>query len=109
MKKALATVAALFLAAGAPYSVSADLNVGFAAQAQNNTVTGVVKDTKGEPLIGATVMVDALNSVLVGLYPIAQGEMLRAIDMDAATKAQQRAQEVNQAEQKATPKEKEVK
>lgn len=66
--------------------------------------------------IGATVMVDALNSVLVGLYPIAQGEMLRAIDMDAAAKAQQQAQEVNQAEQKAnqaeqkaTPKEKEVK
>lgn len=59
--------------------------------------------------IGATVMVDALNSVLVGLYPIAQGEMLRAIDMDAAAKAQQQEQEVNQAEQKATPKEKEVK
>ena len=59
--------------------------------------------------IGATVMVDALNSVLVGLYPMAQGEMLRAIDMDAAAKAQQKAQEVNQAEQKATPKEKEVK
>lgn len=59
--------------------------------------------------IGATVMVDALNSVLVGLYPMAQGEMLRAIDMDAAAKAQQQVQEVNQAEQKATPKEKEVK
>lgn len=59
--------------------------------------------------VSATVMVDALNSVLVGLYPIAQGEMLRAIDMDTAAKAQQQAQEVNQAEQKATPKEKEVK
>lgn len=59
--------------------------------------------------ISATAMVDALNSVLVGLYPMAQGEMLRAIDMDAAAKAQQQAQEVNQAEQKATPKEKEVK
>lgn len=59
--------------------------------------------------IGATIMVDALNSVLVGLYPMAQGEMLRAIDMDAAAKAQQQAQEVNQVEQKATPKEKEVK
>lgn len=59
--------------------------------------------------IGATVMVDALNSVLVGLYPMAQGEMLRAIDMETAAKAQQHAQEVNQAEQKATPKEKEVK
>lgn len=58
--------------------------------------------------IGATVMVDALNSVLVGLYPLAQGEMLRAIDMETAAKAQQQAREVNQAEQKATPKEKEV-
>ena len=59
--------------------------------------------------IGATVMVDALNSVLVGLYPLAQGEMLRAIDMETAAKAQQHAQEINQAEQEATPKEKEVK
>ena len=54
--------------------------------------------------IGATVMVDALNSVLVGLYPLAQGEMLRAIDMETAAKAQQQVQEINQAEQKATPK-----
>lgn len=59
--------------------------------------------------IGATVMVDALNSVLVGLYPLAQGEMLRAIDMETAAKAQQQAQEINQVEQEATPKEKEVK
>lgn len=59
--------------------------------------------------IGATVMVDALNSVLVGLYPLAQGEMLRAIDMETAAKAQQQVQEINQAEQKATPEEKEVK
>lgn len=59
--------------------------------------------------IGATVMVDALNSVLVGLYPLAQGEMLRAIDMETAAKVQQQAQEINQVEQKATPKEKEVK
>lgn len=59
--------------------------------------------------ISATAMVDALNSILVSLYPKVQGEMLRAIDMDAAAKAQQQAQKVNQAEQKATPKEKEVK
>ena len=59
--------------------------------------------------ISATAMVDALNSVLVSIYPKVQGEMLRAVDMDAAAKAQQQAQEVNQAEQKATPKEKEVK
>ena len=59
--------------------------------------------------ISATAMVDALNSILVSLYPKVQGEMLRAVDMDAAAKAQQKAQGVNQAEQKATPKEKEVK
>ena len=59
--------------------------------------------------ISATAMVDALNSILVSLYPKVQGEMLRAIDMDAAAKAQHQSQEVNQAEQKATPKEKEVK
>ena len=59
--------------------------------------------------ISATAMVDALNSILVSLYRKVQGEMLRATDMDAAAKAQQQAQEVNQAEQKATPKEKEVK
>lgn len=59
--------------------------------------------------VGATVMVDALNSILVGLYPLAQGEMLRAIDMETAAKAQQQEQEINQVEQKATPKEKEVK
>lgn len=59
--------------------------------------------------ISATAMVDALNSVLVSLYPKVQGEMLRAVDMDAAAKAQQQTQEVNHVEQKATPKEKEVK
>ena len=63
--------------------------------------------------VSATAMVDALNSVLVGLYPKVQSEMLRAADMDAAAKAQQQAQQqaqaVNTAEQKATPKEKEVK
>lgn len=53
--------------------------------------------------ISATAMVDALNSILVSLYPKAQGEMLRAIDMDAAAKAQQQAKEVNQAEQKPLP------
>ncbi len=57
MKKALAMFAAVCLAAGAPYSVGSDMNVGFVAQAQSNTVSGVVKDSKGEPLIGASVMV----------------------------------------------------
>ena len=69
----------------------------------------MIDDFMARNNISATAMVDALNSVLVGLYPKAQGEMLRAIDIDAVAKAQQQAQEVNQAEQKATPKEKEVK
>ena len=69
----------------------------------------IIYDFMAKNGIGATVMVDALNSVLVGLYPLAQGEMLRAIDMETAAKAQQQAPKVNQAEQKATPKEKEVK
>lgn len=69
----------------------------------------MIYDFMAKNEIGATVMVDALNSVLVGLYPLAQGEMLRAIDMETAAKAQQQVQEINQAEQKATPKEKEVK
>lgn len=76
-------------------------------------VHALAKDMIDEFMVGngvsATAMVDALNSVLVGLYPLAQGEMLRAIDMETAAKAQQQAQEVNQVEQKATPKEKEVK
>ena len=72
-------------------------------------VKDMIYDFMAKNGIGATVMVDALNSVLVGLYPLAQGEMLRAIDMETAAKTQQQAQEVNQAEQKATPKEKEVK
>lgn len=69
----------------------------------------MIYDFMAKNSIGATVMVDALNSVLVGLYPLAQGEMLRAMDIEAAKKAQQQAQAVNQAEQEATPKEKEVK
>lgn len=92
MKKALATVAALFLAAGAPYSVSADLNVGFAAQAQNNTVTGVVKDTKGEPLIGATVMVKGttrgISTDIDGRFSVqaAQGSVLQISYVGMKTK-----------------------
>nr|DAF81081.1 MAG TPA: hypothetical protein [Caudoviricetes sp.] len=69
----------------------------------------VIDDFMAKNGISATAMVDALNSILVCLYPKVQGEMLRAADMEAAAKAQQQAQEVNQAEQKATSKEKEVK
>lgn len=84
-------------------------------------VHALARDMIDEFMVGngvsATAMVDALNSVLTSLYPKAQGEMLRAMDMEAAKKAQQeaqaaapqQAQAVNQAEQKAAPKEKEVK
>lgn len=69
----------------------------------------MIDDFMARNEISATAMVDALNSVLVSLYPKVQGEMLRAVDMDAVAKAQQQTQKVNQVEQKATPKEKEVK
>ena len=84
-------------------------------------VHALAKDMIDEFMVGngvsATAMVDALNSVLTSLYPKVQGEMLRAMDMEAAKKAQQQAQAaaqqqaqlVNQVEQKATPNEKEVK
>ncbi|MGM9803764.1 MAG: SusC/RagA family TonB-linked outer membrane protein [Muribaculaceae bacterium] len=57
MKKALAMFAAACLAMGAPYSLSNECNTGFAAHAQSSTVTGIVTDASGEPLIGATVRV----------------------------------------------------
>ncbi len=62
MKKQCVLLAALALACGAPAGlVSSQSNVGFTAVAQNNKVTGVVKDASGEPLIGATVMVKGTN------------------------------------------------
>ena len=58
MKKQCVLLAALAIACGAPAGlVSSQSNVGFTAVAQNNKVSGVVKDANGEPLIGATVMV----------------------------------------------------
>lgn len=58
MKKQFVLLAALAIASGAPAGLmSNQSNVGFTAVAQNNKVTGVVKDANGEPLIGATVMV----------------------------------------------------
>lgn len=75
-------------------------------------VKDMIYDFMAKNGVGAPVMVDALNAVLVGLYPIVQGEMLRAIDMETAAKARQQAQaaeQINPAEQKAAPKEKEVK
>lgn len=62
MKKQCVLLAALAIACGAPASlVSSQSNMGFTAVAQNNKVTGVVKDANGEPLIGATVMVKGTN------------------------------------------------
>jgi len=57
--------------------------------------------------VSATVMVDALNDVLVELYPMVQSEMLQALD-EANFKAQQEQQNPTQ-ELKATPKKKEDK
>ena len=57
MKKAITMFTAVCLALGVPYAVGNDMGIGFTAQAQSNTVSGVVTDSKGEPLIGATVMV----------------------------------------------------
>lgn len=62
MKKQCVLLAALAIACGAPASlVSSQSNMGFTAVAQNNKVTGVVKDANGEPLIGATVRVKGTN------------------------------------------------
>ena len=56
MKKQCALFVALFLAFGNPLWSGSE-STGFTAVAQTGKVSGVVKDTNGEPLIGATVMV----------------------------------------------------
>ena len=62
MKKQCVLLAALAIACGAPVGMtSSQSSVGFTAVAQNNKVTGVVRDANGEPLIGATVMVKGTN------------------------------------------------
>ena len=53
MKKQCVLLAALTLACGAPVGMTSLNGVGFTAAAQSNKVTGIVKDAKGEPLIGA--------------------------------------------------------
>ncbi|MGN0213900.1 MAG: carboxypeptidase-like regulatory domain-containing protein, partial [Muribaculaceae bacterium] len=92
MKKALAMFAALCLAVGAPYSGESDWNVGFVAHAQGNAVSGVVKDSKGEPLIGATVMVKGtqrgVSTDVSGRYTIqaAAGNVLQISYVGMKTK-----------------------
>ncbi|MBR1803522.1 MAG: SusC/RagA family TonB-linked outer membrane protein [Muribaculaceae bacterium] len=62
MKKQCVLLAALAIACGAPAGMtSSQSTTGFTAVAQNNKVTGVVRDANGEPLIGATVMVKGTN------------------------------------------------
>ena len=63
MKKQIALLAALVLACGAPIGTASWQGFGFTASAQNNKVTGVVRDGNGEPLIGATVQVKGTNRV----------------------------------------------
>ena len=63
MKKQIALLAALILAFGAPFGMTSGQAWGFTANAQNNKVTGVVRDGNGEPLIGATIQVKGTNRV----------------------------------------------
>ena len=62
MKKQCALFVALFLAFGNPIWSGSESSVGFTAVAQTGKASGVVKDTNGEPLIGATVMVKGTNN-----------------------------------------------
>ena len=61
MKKQCALFVALFLAFGNPLWRGSESATGFTAVAQTGKVRGVVKDSNGEPLIGATVMVKGTN------------------------------------------------
>ena len=61
MKKQCALFVALFLAFGNPIWSGSE-SIGFTAVAQTGKASGVVKDTNGEPLIGATVMVKGTNN-----------------------------------------------
>ena len=63
MKKQIALLAALVLACGAPIGTASWQGMGFTASAQNNKVTGVVRDASGDPVIGATVQVKGTNRV----------------------------------------------
>ena len=63
MKKQCVLLAALAIACGAPVGTTSVDHMGFTAVAQANSgkVTGVVKDSNGEPLIGVTVKVKGTN------------------------------------------------
>ncbi len=92
MKKQIALLAALILACGAPIGTASWQGMGFTASAQNNKVTGVVRDGNGEPLIGATVQVKGTNRVTAtdidGKYSIqaAPGSTLEIKYVGAPTK-----------------------
>ena len=61
MKKQCALFVALFLAFGNPLWSGSE-TTGFTAVAQTGKVNGVVKDTNGEPLIGASVFVKGTSN-----------------------------------------------
>ena len=61
MKKQCALFVALFLAFGNPLWSGSE-SMGFSAVAQTGKVSGVVKDTNGEPLIGASVLVKGTSN-----------------------------------------------
>ena len=75
MKKQFGLLVAMAIACGAPASFSTP-STGFTAVAQSNNgkVSGVIKDDKGEPLIGASVKVKGTNRGTVtdldGFYSI---------------------------------------
>lgn len=79
MKKQCVLLAALAIACGAPVGMTSVDHLGFTAMAQTNSgkVTGVVKDSNGEPLIGVTVKVKGTNigtvTDLNGNYSIKAG------------------------------------
>ena len=79
MKKQCVLLAALAIACGAPVGMTSVDHLGFTAMAQANSgkVTGVVKDSNGEPLIGVTVKVKGTNigtvTDLNGNYSIKAG------------------------------------
>lgn len=77
-------------------------------------VHALIKDMVGGFMtangVSATMMVDALNAMLVDLYPMVQSEMLQAKDESEAQQQQQaQAAQVQTEEPKATPKKKEDK
>jgi ferric enterobactin receptor len=61
MGKHCAIFVALFFALMCPVGIGSVANAQSSTQAQTGKVSGIVRDSKGEPLVGATVMVKGTN------------------------------------------------